>query len=51
MDAHHSFCPNPSCPARGQVGRGNVRAHSHKERRLRCATCKKTFACTTGTPF
>jgi transposase-like protein len=51
VDPHHSFCPNPDCPARGQAGRGNVRVHSHKDRRYRCATCNKTFAASTGTPF
>ncbi|HYN64299.1 MAG TPA: hypothetical protein VES36_06805 [Candidatus Limnocylindrales bacterium] len=51
MDPQAQFCPNPDCPARGQVGQGNIRVHSHKERRYRCATCGRTFAATTGTPF
>jgi transposase-like protein len=45
------FCHNLDCPARGQVGQGNITIHSQKERRYRCRTCGKTFAATTGTPF
>ena len=51
MDPHAQFCPNPDCPARGQVGQGNIRVHSQQERRYRCLTCGRTFAATTGTPF
>jgi transposase-like protein len=51
MDPHTHFCPNPDCSARGQVGQGNIRVHSHTERRYRCTTCERTFAATTGTPF
>ena len=51
MDPQPQFCPNPACPARGQVGQGNIRVHSQQERRYRCTTCGRTFAATTGTPF
>ncbi len=51
MDAQTPFCPNPDCGARGQVGQGNIRVHSHAERRYRCTICRRTFAATTGTPF
>jgi transposase-like protein len=45
------FCHNPGCPARGQVGRGNIAVHSQVEQRYRCQTCGRTFAATTGTVF
>ena len=51
MDPQSVFCPNIDCPARGQVGRGNIHVHSRKERRYRCDVCQKTFADTKGTPF
>jgi transposase-like protein len=51
MDPHCQFCPNPDCPASGQVGRGNISVHSRKERRFLCSACGKTFAATKGTPF
>ncbi len=51
MDPQTQFCPNLDCPARGQVGQGNIRVHSQQERRYRCTTCGRTFAATTGTPF
>jgi transposase-like protein len=51
MDPQRQFCHNPACPARGQVGRGNIRVHSQREQRYVCQTCGRTFAATTGTPF
>jgi transposase-like protein len=51
MDPRTQFCHRPDCPARGQVGQGNIRVHSRKERRYRCPLCGKTFAETKGTPF
>lgn len=51
MDPQSVFCPNPSCPARGRVGEGNIGIHSHKERRYRCQVCGKTFVERKGTPF
>src|SRR3954447_7564512 len=51
MDRQAQFCHNPDCPARGQLGLGNIRVHSRKERRYRCTTCDRTFAATHDTPF
>ena len=51
MDPQTQFCHNPDCPARGQLGLGNIRVHSRKERRYRCTTCGRTFAATRDTPF
>jgi len=51
MNPMSQFCHNLDCPARGQLGQGNITIHSQKEHRYRCSTCGKTFAATTGTPF
>ena len=51
MDPQSQFCHNPDCTARGQLGLGNIRVHSRKERRYRCTTCGQTFAATRDTPF
>ena len=51
MDPQAQFCHNPDCPARGQVGQGNICIHSRKERRYRCTTCDRTFVATRNTPF
>jgi transposase-like protein len=51
MDPQSIFCPNSACPARGQVGRGNIRLHSQRERRYYCWLCGKTFSERVGTPF
>jgi transposase-like protein len=51
MDPQHAFCTNPDCSARGQLAQGNVKVHSHKERRFRCTNCNKTFAASKGTAF
>lgn len=51
MNPTTTFCPNPDCYARGQVGKGNIKIHSQKEKRYKCKECKKTFAETKGTPF
>jgi len=51
LDPQTVFCPNSACPARGQVGKGNIGVHSQKDRRYKCYECGKTFAETTGTPF
>ena len=45
------FCPNIDCPARGQVGKGNIGIHSQKEHRLICTACQQTFTTTQGTIF
>jgi transposase-like protein/IS1 family transposase len=51
MDPQTLFCPNWTCPARGQTAQGNIGIHSRKERRYICHVCQKTFAETTGTVF
>lgn len=51
MNPHNVFCPNLACPARGQVGQGNVIGHGHKRRRYRCTLCRKTWSPRTGTLF
>jgi transposase-like protein len=51
MNPQGVFCANPDCADRGATDKGNVKAHSIKERRFRCTTCRKTFAATAGTPF
>jgi transposase-like protein len=51
MNPQTQFCHNPQCPARGQVGQGNMRVHSQAEQRSRCTTCGQTFAATKDTPF
>ena len=51
MDPQAQFCHNPDCPARGQLGLGNIRVHSRTERRYRCTSCGRTFAATHDTPF
>lgn len=44
MNPQEQFCPNMSCEARGQLGKGNIVVHSRKERRYKCKQCKSTFA-------
>lgn len=39
------------CPARGQIGQGNVGIHSQKRQRYRCSVCTKTFSARAGTIF
>jgi transposase-like protein len=51
MNPQTQFCHNAACPARGQVGRGNIRIHSQKERRYRCLSCGQTFSATKDTPL
>jgi transposase-like protein len=51
VDTRGVFCANPACADRGVTEKGNIKVHSKKERRFRCATCKKTFAASKGTPF
>jgi transposase-like protein len=51
MDPQAQFCHNPDCPARGQLGLGQIRVHSRKEQRYRCTTCGQTFTATRDTPF
>jgi transposase-like protein len=51
MDPQTVFCHNSDCPARGQVGKGNIGVHSRKEHRYKCNVCGKTFSETKGTVF
>jgi transposase-like protein len=51
MNPQPQFCHTPQCPARGQMGQGNVRVHSPIEQRYCCTICRQTFAATKGTPF
>src|SRR6184192_4304243 len=51
MDPTTTFCPNSNCPARGQIGQGNIGIHSQKEQRFICHACHKTFSARKGTVF
>lgn len=51
MNLETIFCPNSDCPARGQTGQDNIKAHSQKEQRCRCTVCGKTFSNKKGTLF
>lgn len=51
MDPNTTFCSNGACPARGQIGQGNIGIHSRKDRRFICMQCRKTFSATKGTVF
>ncbi len=51
MDPQHTFCPNLDCPARGQLGQGNLISHGRKRPRLQCNVCGKTFSPRRGTPL
>ena len=39
------------CPARGQIGEGNIGIHSQKRQRYSCSVCKTTFSARSGTIF
>lgn len=51
MNPQEIFCPNIDCPARGQIGKGNIGIHSQKEQRYICDECQETFTATKGTIF
>jgi transposase-like protein len=51
MNPESVFCPNVSCPAKGQRGRGNITIHSVQEKRYECQVCNKTFSATKGSIF
>jgi transposase-like protein/IS1 family transposase len=51
MNPATTFCPNLACPARGQIGQGNIGIHSRKDRRFIYTQCRKTFPATHGTVF
>ena len=50
MDPQQTFCPNRDCPARGQVGEGNITSHGRQRPRYRCQVCGQTFSARRGTP-
>lgn len=49
MHPQEQFCHNKDCPARGQIGKGNITVHSQKDQRYRCTVCKSTFTSSKGT--
>lgn len=51
MNPEKTFCPNPDCPARGQIGKGNIHIHSQQEQRYKCTVCGRTFSAREGTVF
>ena len=51
MDPQAVFCLNLACPARGQVGKGNIGVFSQKDRRYVCDVCGQTFSANKGTAF
>lgn len=51
MNSQETFCPNLDCPARGQVGQGNIDVHRQKQRRCICHVCGQTFSERKGTAF
>ena len=51
MNPQDIFCPNIDCPARGQIGKGNLTIHSQKEQRYLCIECGQTLTTTKGTIF
>jgi len=51
MNPQEIFCPNNECPARGQIGKGNIRIHSRKEQRYIGRECRKTFKVRKGTIY
>jgi transposase-like protein len=51
IDPQRVFCPNMDCPARGQIGEGNIGVHSRTPQRYRCRVCCKTFSARSQTVF
>jgi len=51
MNPQEVFCQNIDCPARGQIGKGNIGIHSRQENRYICQMCQQTFSTTKGTIF
>ena len=51
MNPQELFCPMIACPARGQVGKGNIHVHSLKDKRCICEVCGQTFTTSKGTIF
>jgi transposase-like protein len=51
MNPQELFCPMIPCPARGQIGKGNIHIHSVKDKRCICKVCGQTFTTSKGTIF
>jgi transposase-like protein len=51
MNPQEVFCLNMDCHARGHIGKGNIRIHSHQEERCICDECGRTFSIRKGTLF
>src|SRR5512139_3731878 len=51
MNPQKVFCPNMACPARGQIGKGNIHDHSQKDERYSCEVCQQTCSARKGTIF
>jgi transposase-like protein len=51
MNPQELFCPMIACPARGQIGKGNIHVHSLKDKRCICDVCGQTFTTTKSTIF
>jgi transposase-like protein len=51
MNPQEIFCPNIDCPARGQIGKGNIGIQSRKEKRFVCHVCQRTFTTRKSTLF
>jgi transposase-like protein len=49
MEPSVQFCPNEACPARGQIGQGNIRIHDRQRQRYRCRLCGQPFSARRGT--
>ena len=51
MNPHERLCHNRRCRAFGRFGEDHIVIHSHKERRYRCKSCRRTFSETNDTAF
>src|SRR3954447_1391097 len=51
MELEQRWCDNTTCRDYGKVGAGNIKAFSHVERRLYCATCRRPFSADRHTFF
>lgn len=51
MNPQEIFCPMMACPARGQIGKGNIHIHSLKDKRCICDVCGQTFTTSKNTIF
>jgi transposase-like protein len=51
MNPQEQFCPNIECPARGQIGAGNIGIHARIKQRYICRECRHTFSTRKATLF